>query len=158
MCACKGEVFNFSNTPTLSIEKNPEQYKLNGKDSLVRLIIKYTDGDGDIGLEPEDTSAPFNYTSPFFNNLFVKVYYVENGISKPVLIPSTTDTINYNTRITNLTPTGKNKSIYGEIVINLRAEPYPGLQPDSMYYTIQIADRSLNLSNIVQTGVMKFEF
>lgn len=151
-------MFNFPDTPVISLEKAPEQYKLNGKDSLVRLIIKYTDGDGDIGLEPEDTAAPFNYTSRFFNNLFIKVYFMENGISKPVLIPVVNDTVNYDTRITNLTPSGKNKAIYGEITINLKAEPYPGIQPDSMYYTVQIADRKLHLSNIVQTPVMRFEF
>lgn len=142
----------------LSIERQPEQYKLNGKDSLLRLFIKYTDGDGDIGLEPDDTAAPFNYGSPFFYNLFIKVYAVENGVGSRIPIPLSTDTVNFNDRITNLTPTGKNKAIFGEFTINLKAEPYPGIRPDSMYYTIQIADRKLHLSNVLQTPVMRFEF
>ncbi|MEZ4804950.1 MAG: hypothetical protein R2852_05575 [Bacteroidia bacterium] len=158
LVSCKSEVFNFPDTPVLSIEKPAEQYKLNGKDSLVRLIIKYTDGDGNIGLDLSDTFPPFNYPNKFFYNLYINVYSVEDGIGKPIIIPLTTDTLNYNDRITNITPTGKNKSIYGELTINLKAEPYPGVQPDSMYYTVQIADRSLNLSNIVQTRTMSFVY
>ncbi len=140
------------------MEKPPLQVMRDGKDSSVIIELEYTDGDGDIGLEPADTLAPFNWGSKYFYNLYVNVYKVENGISSPILIPASTDTVQYNDRILNLTPTGKHKSIYGTIKLNIKALPYPGITPDSMYYTIQIADRSLHLSNVIQTQVMRFQF
>ena len=158
LSACKSEVFNFPNEPLLSIEKPAEQIKLNGKDSILKITVHYTDGDGDIGLEPSDTLAPFNYGGKFFYNLLIKVYAVENGVGKRIPIPLSTDTVNFNDRIANITPTGKNKAIYGDLTFTLRSTPYPGIKPDSMYYTVQIADRSLNFSNIVKTPTMRFDF
>lgn len=156
--SCRSEELKFSEIPALKLEMNPEQYKLNGKDSLVRITLNYTDGDGDIGLNFSDTFPPFNFGGPFFYNLFVYVYSVENGIEKPILIPLSTDSVHYNDRIANLTPSGKNKAITGKLTINLKAEPYPGIQPDSMFYSIQIADRKLHLSNKVYTPVMEFKY
>lgn len=138
--------------------KSMEQLKLNGKDSAVNIEIDYTDGDGDIGLELGDTNPPFQFKGPYFYNLLITVYEVENGISKPLLIPSSTDTINFNDRITILTPSGKNKAIYGTIKLNLNAVPYFGLTPDSMFYKIQIIDRKLHKSNVISTPVNKFVF
>jgi hypothetical protein len=158
LASCRPEGLQFSEIPTLKLEKQPQQLQLNGIDSIVLIELDYTDGDGDIGLEPADTLAPFNYGSKFFYNLFINVYKVEDGKSMPIIIPLTTDTVKYNDRILNLTPTGKNKSIFGKINLNINALPYPGIFPDSMYYTIQIADRNLHLSNIVQTPIMRFQF
>jgi hypothetical protein len=156
--SCKSDGLNFPDTPVLTLEKTPTQYQLNGKDSAIDIEINYTDGDGDIGLETTDTLPPFDFSSKFFYNLFIDVYKVEDGKASPIIIPATTDTLRFNDRITNLTPTGKNKSIYGKINIKLNAVPYPGVFPDSMFYRIQVADRSLHLSNIIQTPVMKFQF
>lgn len=158
LSACKSEDFNFPAEPVLSIKTPAEQIKLKGKDSILRISVHYTDGDGDIGLEASDTLAPFNYGGPYFYNLLVKVYAVENGVGKRIPIPVSTDTVNFNDRIKNITPSGKNKSIYGDLTLTLRSIPYPGIKPDSMYYTIQILDRSLHYSNVVQTPTMRFEF
>jgi hypothetical protein len=155
-CTPKSQEFPF--TPTLKLDSPPAQFQRNGKDSSVLITLDYTDGNGDIGLEPGDTFAPFNYGGKFFYNLFVDVYEVENGQPKPIIIPLTTDTVRFNDRIANLTPTGRNKSIFGKLTIHLNAIPYPGIFPDSMFYKIQIADRSLNLSNVITTPVMKFQF
>ena len=110
IAACKTESALFSEIPALSFNKI-EKIQLEGKDSIVNIYINYTDGNGDIGLNSEDTTAPYNYGSKFFYNLFVELYTVENGVSSKIAIPFSADTINFNDRITNLTPTGKNKSI-----------------------------------------------
>jgi hypothetical protein len=158
-CAsCRPEGLEFPDEPTLKLSTPPSQFQKNGRDSSVTITVDYTDGNGDIGLETNDTFAPFNFGNKFFYNLFVDVYKVENGQAIPIIIPLTTDTVRFNDRIKNLTPTGRNKSIYGKITINLSAVPYPGVFPDSMFYKIQIADRSLNLSNVITTPVMKFTF
>lgn len=158
LIACRKDGFDASVVPEIRLNSAPEQFKLNGRDSLVRISLHYTDGDGDIGLEPADTAAPFNYGGKFFYNLFINVYAVENGSGKKIPIPFSSDTVHFNDRIRNLTPTGKNKAIFGDINISLKAEPYPGIKPDSMYYTIQLADRNLHLSNTIQTGVMAFSY
>lgn len=135
-----------------------DQYQLNGKDSAVVILIDYTDGDGDIGLEDSDTIAPFQFPGPYFYNLYVTPYAVNNGVGKPIMIPSSTDSVNYNDRIKTLTPTGKYKAIYGQIRLDIKALPYPGITPDSMYYTIQVIDRKLHKSNLVRTPALKFVF
>lgn len=158
LSACRADAPQYGDVPFLELKKAPEQFKLNGRDSMVKITLSYTDGDGDIGLEPSDTFPPFQFGGPYFYNLFIGVIQIENGMEKPILIPLTTDTLHYNDRIGNLTPTGKNKSISGELQIMLKAEPYPGIQPDSMYYTIQLADRKLHKSNLIKTPVLRFEF
>lgn len=155
--ACKPETSQFSNVPTINLLKT-EQIPLNGKDSIINITLTYTDGDGDIGLNENDTFAPYNFGTKFFHNLFIELYKIENGIASKIVIPFTTDTLNFNDRITNLTPTGKIKSISGEILIPIKALPYPGITPDSVYYTLQIADRKLNLSNKVTTPIFRFVF
>lgn len=154
---CSTENSPYSKIPAITLNK-VEQLKLANKDSVIDIIIGYTDGDGNIGLDLDDTTAPYNYGSKYFYNLYVNVYRVDNGIATKIPIPLTTDTVNFNDRITNITPTGKSKSISGEIRFSLNAKPYPGIFPDSMFYTFQIIDRALNESNIVKTNVMKFVF
>lgn len=159
--SCKQEGSQFSKVPKIALTE-VEQRKLNGKDSLVNITFHYEDGDGDIGLNAGDTMDPFNFGSKYFYNLFVNVYRVDNGIATrvtaPAFPPNPPDTINYNDRIANLTPTGKSKSISGDISLFIKALPYPGVTPDSMFYTIQIYDRSLNASNILRTNTMYFQF
>lgn len=161
LVSCKQESANFSDIPQIALTE-VQQQKLNGKDSIVNITLHYQDGDGDIGLNTNDTLAPYNYTSKYFYNLIVSVYRIDNGIISKVITPPQPpyppDTIHYNDRITNLTPTGKSKSISGEIRMFIKSLPYPGVTPDSMFYTFQLIDRALNESNIVRTNTMLFEF
>lgn len=157
LAACGGQDFNFSTTPNL-VFKDLIQYKLDGKDSAVEIQIDYTDGDGDIGLSTGDTFPPFHFTGPYFYNLHVYAFEVKNGVRKPILIPSSTDTVNYNDRIGILTPTGKNKAIFGTMKFSYKAEPYIGIKPDSMFYRIYVYDRQLHKSNVIETPVRHFIF
>ncbi len=157
IAGCKSEATQISKVPVISIS-SVEQLKLNGRDSVVNITLAYEDGDGDIGLNTQDTLVPYNYGSKYFYNLLVNLYRVKNGKAAKIPIPLSSDTINFNDRITNLTPTGKSKSISGEIRLFIKAIPYPGVLPDSMYYTFQLIDRKLNESNIVQTKVLRFVF
>jgi len=158
IASCKQESSNESIIPSISIKK-VEQLKLNGKDSAVNFVITYADGNGDIGLNTDDTMAPFNENSPFYNNLIIELYQVVNGKASRIPKPGFPgDSLNYNERIVNLTPTGKSKAISGEIRMLLKASPYLGIFPDSMFYTFQLYDRALNKSNKVQTQVLRFEF
>ncbi|MBL7838018.1 MAG: hypothetical protein JNM67_10910 [Bacteroidetes bacterium] len=156
LAACQGEDFNYPEVPAISL-KSFEQLKLNNKDSAVIISLDYTDGDGDIGLEPSDTLSPFEFGGPYFYNLHVYPYEVVDGIKKPIMV-SSTDSVDFNDRITTLTPTGKNKAIFGVIRIALRAQPTFSVTPDSMCYRIFIYDRKLHKSNVVETPVRAFVF
>ncbi len=157
IAGCKQESTSFSIIPSISI-KSIEQIKLNGKDSAINFVIAYTDGDGDIGLDESDTMPPFNEASKYYFNLEVNVYAIENGKASRIPIPSSTDSVSFNSRISNLTPTGKSKSISGDIKLIMRASPSFGVFPDSMMYTFRLYDRALHQSQLLKTPALRFVF
>lgn len=69
--------------------KRIEKYSLTNRegvrrDSLV-FVVGYKDGDGNLGLDvkeihPEDSEAPFNFGSPYYNNFILKFY---EGVEQP---------------------------------------------------------------------------
>lgn len=105
------------------------------------LLLNFTDGDGDIGLGPGDTSGNFQYN--FFIRYFEKQRgnFVERTFNPP---------LNY--RIPMLTQSGRSKSLTGEIRIAVTPFYYDFLSPyDTIKYEIYIKDRALNESNHVTT-------
>ncbi|MCD4773630.1 MAG: hypothetical protein K8R41_09655 [Bacteroidales bacterium] len=113
-------------------------------DSLGYLTISYTDGDGDIGLTNEENTPPYQY------NFFLDIYENINGVQQKIIFPDTS--ITFNSRIPVLTPDGVNKSIKGEIRMEL--ELYimsPFLNSDTISFETYIMDRALNKSNVIHT-------
>lgn len=110
------------------------------------MVFKFTDGDGDIGLDEGDTNSPFDTASTFYNNLFLEYFELQEGVWTPVDLP-----IRY--RIKRITPTGQNKTLEGEIAIAMQGFPdnYAFLDSGQVRYSIQLVDRALHLSNVVQT-------
>lgn len=132
----------------------------NGKDSIVTINMTFEDGDGDIGLSDADSFPPFRFGSPNFNNLYVEFWVVDsNGgekqITSPFLQdPITGDTVNFNQRILNLTPEGRNKYIKGRIDVLtpfITTLDYSAPLPNLVFYKITLEDRSLNRSNTIVT-------
>lgn len=117
----------------------------NGIDDKGILKFSFTDGDGDIGLGPSDTLYPFDPGSQWYYNLFITYYEKQNGNYVAVVLPMTN-----NSRIPVITPDGENKSIKGdievELFINNPTSPY-----DTICFDVQIADRALNVSNTIRT-------
>ena len=142
---------NFPNTPVLTFK----EYKLFGSDSL-KITFEFTDGDGNLGLEPSDTSAPYNPAAFAYNNLFL--YYQSMNedssfsyrlVSKP---NNEIDTSKVRYRFKNITPVGQRKVLEGEISTTLIA---PFKFDDNYRYEIFMLDRSLNKSNLVSTPLIK---
>ncbi len=127
-----------------------------GKTERGVLEISYKDGDGDIGLNPSDTFAPYNFGSPYYYNMIIKYYEKQNGIFKevPLLAWDTDslryDTLTFNARIPNLTPTNGNKNIKG-IIQDTMFIYNPLSQFDTIKFSVFIYDRALHKSNIVTT-------
>lgn len=117
------------------------------------LKIAFTDGDGDIGLDLADNQPPFDTGSTFYYNLFVEYEELREGewFTPDLALP-----LNY--RIPRITPTGQNKALEGEVAVALQPWPIiPGNPFDTLRFTVQLADRALNLSNAVATDAIKVQ-
>ncbi|HEX2616533.1 MAG TPA: hypothetical protein VHL57_03270, partial [Flavobacteriales bacterium] len=114
------------------------------------VVISFTDGDGDIGLDQSDTLGDFAPGHLFFHNLFVDYYQWQNGawVLQDFTLP-----LYY--RIPVITPTGQNKALEGDIAVALKPYPVlPGSEGDSIRLNVRIADRALHMSNEVESGTI----
>ncbi len=102
----------------------------------IKIIFTFTDGDGDIGLTQQDTSKD------------VLILDVRKGL--PSFPP-----LQYDYRMPYVTPEGNNKSISGEVEIDIpNTFCRPGLATDTLKYTVQIKDRAGNKSNTLETPMI----
>jgi hypothetical protein len=124
-----------------------------GVDSIGILHLYFRDGDGDFGLAPADTLAPFNQGSEFYYNFFISYYEKQNGtwmkITPAAPLPGT-DTVSNNSRIPLLTPEGRIKTLEGDIYMELFTNN-PFSPWDTIRYEVSVVDRALNRSNTIQT-------
>lgn len=144
----------FPDTPFIRFEAFEQLKDASGKDSIGVLKLYFTDGDGDMGLAPSDTLAPFNPGSLYYYNFFISYYEKQNGVWQKITLPPPfpgADTLSNNSRIPYLTPTGQNKTLEGfidmELFTNNPFSPY-----DTIKYDVSICDRALNRSNQITTG------
>lgn len=134
---------DFPVTPVIAFK----QYFKYSNDSA-DCVITFKDGDGDIGIKPEDTSSPNDFT--------LKYLYKDttDGQFKPFdAIDSTSamDTLFYSYRVPNLTPEGQYKALDGEIRAKLRAAPIYYPLHTVVKFEIRLRDRAGHLSNIITT-------
>jgi hypothetical protein len=145
---CSDTQFSDSPIPSLEIiEAVSLPHPVLSRDSIINLRFSYSDGDGDLGIKDSDTLAANDFTIRFFE--------IKNGIETPFLIPLTEDTLNFNQRFPYLTPSGRNKSIKGEILIEIPINPYPGYNPVTVIFKSILTDRAGNKSNEVVTPAIK---
>jgi len=131
-------------------------------DTLMGIIFSYKDGDGDIGLNPEDTFPPYNSIrgennkelNPYYYNLNIEYLAMSgSGTFEPVIIPNTTDTLRYLARVQNITPDGRHKAIRGDIDWQILPPPYPGVSR-TIKVRVKIYDRALHESNTIESPVI----
>jgi hypothetical protein len=118
------------------------------------MIVGFTDGDGDIGLNEGDTLPPYEFipdtlinpevsSNKFYYNLLF--YYYENidgsWVEVDLIVP-------YFYRIPVVTPTGQNKALKGEIEVEIT---FDATTPDSIRFEIELIDRALHISNRLVT-------
>lgn len=117
------------------------------------LYIEFTDGDGDIGLTENEIYPPYDSSSIYYYNLFIKYFEKVDGVWQPgKTIPAGED-IEFNYRIQYIEPQGQNKALKGEIRVMLQPFYYNPVSPDSdtIKYSIQMCDRALHMSNVVES-------
>ncbi len=122
-----------------------------GKSNIVDsadCIIKFQDGDGDIGIAVNDT-----FSKP---NLRMKYLYKgTDGLFHPfdALVSTTAmDTLFFEYRIPNITPNGQYKALDGTIKAKLRTSPVFFPTHKVVKFEIILTDRAGNHSNMVSTN------
>lgn len=118
---------------------------------FLNVIVDFTDGDGDIGLDGGDTLDPFGVNDAHYFNCMCVLEKRIQGVWTDVQseVPG---------RIKRISPTGQDPTLNGEIKWKLH--PYPGPRPglppistgDTMRVTMYIEDRALHRSNSVTSG------
>jgi hypothetical protein len=129
-----------------------KEAKVMNTDSLM-VSFSFTDGDGDIGLSSSDIQPPFDTSSKYYNNVFLRYYEKVNGHWVQGISGAGTP-VEFKYRTEKLTPTGKNKALTGRVYIYITPIYYNEFSPDgdTIKYDIQLVDRALHESNIVETG------
>lgn len=134
---------SFPNEPAIEFKDFKKIANSTGVDNKGILKFSFTDGDGDLGLDDADTFYPYNFSGPNYYNLIVERYEKINGIMVK-------DTFPTKARIPVIKPSGQNKSVKGDLEIEIFFN-----NPLSTYDTIQletyILDRALHKSNIIKT-------
>lgn len=111
----------------------------------LRVSLYFTDGDGNVGLEDDQTNPPFDEDSPYHYNLWVR-YFEKQGDSL-VEIPDAV----FSVRLPNLTPRGQNKTLEAEIAYDIDLTQTAA---DSVQFFFTLVDRDLQLSNEVNSPVL----
>ena len=112
-------------------------------------IIKFTDGDGDVGLAKEDTISPPNLRLKYlYKNPVDGKFYPMDAVDSTTVL----DTLFFDYRIPNITPDGQYKALDGIIKAKFRTSPvfFPGHKV--VKFEITLSDRAGNKSNKVSTN------
>jgi hypothetical protein len=136
----------FPSAPKISFDS----FEITGDSA--RLVFSFEDGEGDIGLEDNQISAPYDLNSFYYYNLYL-VYYEKKDVGG--WQPGTDlagDSIVFANRLRPIY-TGKKKSISGTIDYTIEPIFYNLVSPDSdtIKYRILLIDRALNKSNWIET-------
>ncbi len=123
--------------------------------------VKFTDGDGNVGLDDTDNYSPFDTASYYYHNFFINVFVKKNGVYKPFTIYNTQtqnyDTIVFKYRIARIAPVSLNGSLKGEIQTAIDISLMrPYLVNDTVIFKALLYDRALNKSNIVSSNDIYF--
>mgnify|MGYP006107053455 FL=1 len=127
-----------------------------------KITFSFTDGDGDVGLSQNQLSPPYDTSSYYYYNLYINYYEMMDGAwVRATADPGgnnfpTADSITFSYRLENLTPSGQNKALRGEIEIVM--EPYYfnpiSNHSDSIKFSILLIDRAQNHSNLVESPLI----
>ncbi len=144
----------------LKTEKYPDEPTIkqhsfavdNDTSTKLRLIIDFTDGDGDIGLDDSYDEPPFDTASEYYYNFRCAFEVKHNGEWLSTEQP-------YNYRLPVITPTGQNKSLDGEIEVTMYPFPPPAIpnlpvvvSGDTVRTQVTLVDRALHVSNSITTS------
>lgn len=116
------------------------------------LRFNFTDGDGDIGLAPDEMDPPYDTSSYYHYNLYIEYFEKddelgwvpgENLLGEPVV---------YEYRIKPIVVKGKAKALKGTIDIWMQDfHSTFSSNADTVKYAVKLIDRALHESNVIET-------
>ncbi len=115
-------------------------------DNTIAFTFMLYDGDGNVGLDAADTSAPF--IDEYQQNFYATPFYIENGVTYKL-------PYNFSYRIPRLREEGNDKFIKAKVAIDfaLATASFPY---DSVFFSYYVYDRALNKSNTDTSSVLIF--
>ncbi|MDR0606360.1 MAG: hypothetical protein LBG80_18960 [Bacteroidales bacterium] len=117
-------------------------------DDKATLILYFRDGDGNIGLSPEENAPPFDTGSVYKDNFFVKYYAKRQGefVSFPEFA--------FNARLPHFSSSNNSEALEGEIkyMLSIRNPLATAPNKDTIKFECWLVDRDLNESNHVFTS------
>ena len=147
--SCLKDSRNIPTTPAIEFS---DFVKLPGDSA--DFIITFKDGDGNIGLGPQDTSGQYSIKSnggEYYYNLHMIYYFKDvDGKFKRFFNVNTNDSQRITARIPDITPTGQNKILDGTIKFRIDP-PYWFPTHTTIKFDAYIYDRDLNKSNVITT-------
>jgi len=155
LCACR-KPQKFSDIPEIKLLSFSRHQVPNNEKGAI-LIFSFQDGEGDIGLNGNDTLPPFDGMSPFYYNFFCDYYEKQKGVFTKIdsiEILGKMTLFNLNARIPRLTYLPE-ESIHGEITLTM-PQYYVDTSPykDTIKLSFYIVDRKLNRSNTEEVIVV----
>ena len=154
---CQKIAVTFPDTPVITYKSATVNKTIDSAgviDYKLQLFISFTDGNGNIGLSPSDTTGIFRPASPYYYNLWVGYYedYNDSFIHVGHSFPFGNDTINYNGRIPVITPEGKLKAITGDIEYDIDLGSTTKSGAGTIKFDFILLDKALNKSNKVTSS------
>ena len=113
---------------------------------LQNVTLEVIDGDGNLGLNDEDTLEHFHHDSLYYNNLFIAIF--EKHGKDYVELKKLSEGLRY--RIPYKAPIGQNKYLKAEVRVKLEI-PLAYFDYDTVRYEIFVYDRDLNKSQIAES-------
>jgi hypothetical protein len=118
------------------------------------LVVNFTDGDGDYGLEPVESDSIFQDSlvngepNRYIYNIWIDFFKKIEGEFQLIETPSPFDG-----RLPNITPQGQNKQLRVKVTYNLNGNIEDLVEVgDTIRFDVRIVDRSLNISPIATTN------
>jgi hypothetical protein len=154
---------DYSDIPAITftdVQNSPSESQIRA-DSLT-ISLGFQDGDGDLGLESTDSLPPFGLfnadgtENEFFFNYFVTFEKKNNGNFELVTFPNTDTPVSLNGRFPPLNTLGRKVTLEGDLHYSFLVFYGGSFSPiqagDTLRFKIKIADRTLNLSNEIETA------
>ena len=115
------------------------------------LVLEFTDGDGDVGLDSGDTLGVFCPTCEHHYNLRCEYEELRNGVWTPVELNPAAGQIPFYYRVPRSSPSGSSPAQNGTLSVDMPSWYLSG-PFDTLRFRVKLWDRSLNASNEVLTA------
>lgn len=117
-----------------------------------QLVFHFEDGDGDIGLSDSELDPPYDTTSKYYYNLYIEYYEKDDNLGWVPGLNLDGDSVIFKYRLEPIEIKGKSRGIRGTMEVAMETFYNPlSSESDTIMYRIQLIDRALHESNVLQT-------